>query len=185
MIPYVILAIEDDDDREFIRRLYITYERLMYSEIYKIVRDNWATEDVLQDTIIKLIAKTELLRQLPEKKRINYVISASKNTAYTYAKRKMNRDLLSIEELDDNGKTMCFLWDNVEENLILQDDLKQLFKVWSSLDDRTRYLLEARYVLEKSAMEISKDLGIKPGSVRMALTRARKSAYELILKMKT
>ena len=125
MIPYVILAIEDDDDRDFIRWLYIRYERLMYSEIYKIVQDNWATEDILQDTIVKLIDKIELLKQLPEKKRVNYIISASKNTAYTYAKRKMNRDLLSIEELADNRKSVSFLWDNIEEDLILRDDLKQ------------------------------------------------------------
>lgn len=182
MIPYVILAIEDDDDRDFIRWLYIRYERLMYSEIYKIVQDNWATEDILQDTIVKLIDKIELLKQLPEKKRVNYIISASKNTAYTYAKRKMNRDLLSIEELADNRKSVSFLWDNIEEDLILRDDLKQLSKVWSSLDDRTRYLLEARYILEKSAVEISKDLGIKPGSIRMALSRARQNVYKLITK---
>jgi len=180
MIPYVLLTMEDDDDREFMGRLYITYERLMYSEINRITHNYWATEDILQDTLVKLIDKIELLKQLPEKKRINYVISASKNTAYTYVKKKMNRDLLSIEELDDEGKTVHFALDNVEENIILQDDLKQLSRIWSDLDERTRYLLEARYILEKSAIEIAVDLGIKPSSVRMALTRARQVAYRLI-----
>ena len=30
MIPFVILAIEDDDDREFMKAFFLQYERLMY-----------------------------------------------------------------------------------------------------------------------------------------------------------
>lgn len=38
------------------------------------------------------------------------------------------------------------------------------------------------YILEKSPYEIAANLGIKPDSVRMALTRARKAAYALLAK---
>ena len=39
MIPYVILAIEDESDREYMTALYIEYHRLMYSEIKKLLSD--------------------------------------------------------------------------------------------------------------------------------------------------
>ena len=43
--------------------------------------------------------------------------------------------------------------------------------------------MEAKYILEKSDKEIADELHIKPQSVRMALTRARKNAIELLRKM--
>ena len=41
MIPSIILAIEDDDDREFMTGLYKQYQRLMYREILKVVQETW------------------------------------------------------------------------------------------------------------------------------------------------
>lgn len=65
--------------------------------------------------------------------------------------------------------------------LAYTDELEHLSKVWPKLDWRSRYLLESHYILEKSPYEIA-NLGIKPDSVRMALTRARKAAYALLAK---
>ena len=40
IIPYIILAIEDDGDREFMAWLYIQYQSLLYSEIIRIVQSS-------------------------------------------------------------------------------------------------------------------------------------------------
>ena len=47
MIPYCILVIEDDDDRAFMEQLFVDYHRLMYHEIFKLVHNQWAAEDVM------------------------------------------------------------------------------------------------------------------------------------------
>ena len=57
MIPYCILAIENDDDREFMSSLYIDYKQLMYSEIRKIIKKDCDAEDIMQDVLEKLIDK--------------------------------------------------------------------------------------------------------------------------------
>lgn len=49
MLPICILAIRDDDDRAYMTRLFVKYQRLMYRTIYDILGDKWATEDVLQN----------------------------------------------------------------------------------------------------------------------------------------
>ena len=41
------MALEDDDDREFMQKLYVDYHRLMYSQITKIAKDHWVADDVL------------------------------------------------------------------------------------------------------------------------------------------
>ena len=114
MLPICILAIRDDDDRAYMTRLFVKYQRLMYRTIYDILGDKWATEDVLQTT---------LLRRL---------------------------------------------------------ELDALAQVWPRLDENTRWLLEARYILDYSDGELARELGVKPDSVRMALTRARRKARRLM-----
>ena len=75
MIPISILAIENEDDREFMAKLFETYQRLMYQEIHQIAKDPWLTEDVLYATIVKLIDKISLLRTLSETKGQLYYFS--------------------------------------------------------------------------------------------------------------
>lgn len=180
MIPYIILAIENDSDRDFMSQLYVTYEKLMYSEVGKIAHDPWATEDIVQDTLVKLIDKIGLLRQLPSKKLINYIISASKNTAFNYLKRKENRDILAFDEIELQSKTETPLDRGPEVKIVFEEDLRQLSRIWGKLDERSKYLLEGRYILGKTSAEMAEDLGIKPDSIRMALTRARQTAYKYI-----
>ena len=62
MIPLFILAIENDDDREFMTELYTQYQRLIYHTVRQITQDNWAIDDIVQETLINLIGKIPLLR---------------------------------------------------------------------------------------------------------------------------
>ena len=59
MIPCCILIIEDENDRTFMAELYLQYNRLMYSVIYKIIHDPWTAEDLVQTTLEKLIGNVQ------------------------------------------------------------------------------------------------------------------------------
>ena len=179
MIPYLILAIEDESDREFMTTLYLNYRRLIYSEILKIVPVNWAAGDVYQSTLIKLINKVDELKKKDAAHLINYVIATAKNTSLNYLRDTKKYFAYSFDDFlccpDDDGHSRY-----VEASLIRQEDVEALAKVWPKLDPKIRYILEEKYVLDKSSAEIAQDLGIKPDSVRMALTRARRAALSLL-----
>ena len=181
MVPFCILAIENEDDREFMTRLYLDYSRLMQQQITKIVQDEWAAEDLMQTTLVKLIDKVQDLRTKDRNHLINYIISACKNQARNYMRDKNRHAEYSIDEYLDTPNPHDGA-DEIEMRLAYTDELEHLSKVWPKLDGRSRYLLESHYILEKSPYEIAANLGIKPDSVRMALTRARKAAYALLAK---
>ena len=181
MVPFCILAIENEDDREFMTRLYLDYSRLMQQQITKIVQDEWAAEDLMQTTLVKLIDKVQDLRTKDRNHLINYIISACKNQARNYMRDKNRHAEYSIDEYLDMPNPHDGA-DEIEMRLAYTDELEHLSKVWPKLDGRSRYLLESHYILEKSPYEIAANLGIKPDSVRMALTRARKAAYALLAK---
>ena len=172
MLPLVIMAIEDEDDKAFMTWLYLQYRRLIYSEVRKIVGNTDEAEDLLQSVVEKLIEKLPLLRAMEQSKLVNYIISTAKNTAYNSLRGK-DRGILWEEQeaLADPAPTP-------EDQIIAQEDLYRLARVWIDLDKKTQYLLSAKYILKKSGKEIASDLNMPPDNVRMALVRARRKARQ-------
>ena len=55
MIPYYILAIEDETDRAYMTALFFQYQKLMYSTIQKVTNDHWLIDDIFQTSFEHLI----------------------------------------------------------------------------------------------------------------------------------
>lgn len=179
MIPLVILAIENDDDRAFMEELYSSYQRLMFSETFNLVQDEWEAEDIMQTSLVKLIDKIPLLRSLSRNQLVNYIISTCKNTAYNYIRDNRAPRESQFQEYEDYSSEESD-GHSVELRLIKQEELDCLARIWSKLDLRTALLLEGYYILEKPMSELGAELGIKSDSVRMTLTRARAKAFKLL-----
>ena len=166
MLPICILAIRDDDDRAYMTRLFVKYQRLMYRTIYDILGDKWTKEDVLQTTLLRLIDHLDTLRRLePE--------GLAGDIAVRDSGRHPWLPLDGEPEVPDERQ-------EVEDRVLRRLELDALAQVWPRLDENTRWLLEARYILDYSDGELARELGVKPDSVRMALTRARRKARRLM-----
>lgn len=181
MIPYCILVIEDENDREFMTSLYINYKNLMFVTIHKIVKDVDDAEDLMQDVLEKLIDKIALLRSRNRDQLVNYIISACKYSALNFIRNMGKRQTTALEECIELPET-----DNmdrkIELRIIKDEELDALQRVLPQMDPRTQCLLEGYYFLDKSVAELGSELGIKADSVRMYLSRARKKAFELLQK---
>ena len=181
MIPLIISNIENQVDYDFIEDIYNSYNRLMYSEIVKITKDNWAADDILQSVIVKLIGKVQLLHTLNKPRLINYIVAASRNTAYNYMRK---RNKISEVSFDDEILSNETKQGEIFDGLLLQESIETVHIAWKALDERYRRVLEMRYFLDNTDVEISAELGIRKNSVRMVLTRARNSLKNEIEKLK-
>ena len=170
MIPFVILAIDSQQDQAFMEQLYSQYNRLIFSEINKIVKNRWDAEDIVQTVLVKLIGKISLLQGLDRNRLVNYIIVASRNTAYNYLRdNKRETEFPFDETFDVPDNTLV----SAEERLITMEMIESAGAAWQALDERSRRLLEMRYYLEKTDAEIAQEVGVAADSVRMLLTRAR------------
>lgn len=159
--------------------LYQQYHRLMYWEIYDLLHDQWATEDILQNSLIKLINKIPALREKDRNQQVNYIIATCRNTAKNYLRDTKRHAAYSFDEgfdLPDDQNSQS----EIEWRLIHAEDLQLLSRVFPRLDEKSRYLLEARYMLDMSPKEIAAELNIQANSVRMLLSRARKKAFMMM-----
>ncbi|NCB74536.1 MAG: sigma-70 family RNA polymerase sigma factor [Clostridia bacterium] len=180
MLPSVIALIVDEDDREFMTQLFLKYQRIMFSEINKLISDQWDAEDILQNALIKLCDKVSLLRDLDEHRRICYVISTVRNLAKNHIR---DNHVVSICSFDDDNLNLSDKISDgtdIDNTIIIKEQLKDLASVWNMLDETTQCLLEGKYILLKSDAELGQMLGISPSSIRMMLTRSRRKALWLM-----
>lgn len=172
MISFLLLTIENESDREFMADIFERYSHLMYYKIRNVVHDPWAVDDILQTTVEKLIDKVQTLRKLREDQLASYVATAARNNAYTYLRNKKEFLCFDATEVVDTY--------DIESAVLRKEDINRLAELWNALNERDQYFLSSRYILGMSTKEIAAELGIKPESVRMALTRARREAYRLL-----
>lgn len=71
-------------------------------------------------------------------------------------------------------------------NIVDREMRIEIFReIWPCVPAGARELLERKYILNESDAEIADAMGIGKNSVRMALTRARKTAFSILEKKKS
>lgn len=176
MLPYVILAIENESDRDFMARLYTDYKLLMFSSIKKIINDQDVAEDLIQDVLVKLIEKIDLLRDFEHKRLAAYIVTACKNHARNYIRSLHSKDISSFDDLSYDPPSSIVMEDIVVNKMLLE----RLMERWSELPEHVQELLERKYILLQTDEEMAASMGVKPSSIRMKLTRARKTALAML-----
>ena len=174
LIPAVILAIENESDREYMEQLYCTYKNLMFSEALKYFSYGSLEGDVINDTLIKLINKLQLLQTLDKRALASYIVISVRNTAIDYHRREK---YLSPDGYDDAAASTHTDFQETENAALSKIEIEEFYRLWPELDEKTRSILECKYFLEMSDAEIAGLLEIKQESVRMSLTRARRAAF--------
>lgn len=91
----IIMAIEDDDDREFVEKIFDRYEKNMYFTAYDILRNRADAEDCVQDTFVKIIDKLDCFKKAHEEGNLAKLVAlVCRNTAldrYKGNKRRAKR----------------------------------------------------------------------------------------------
>jgi len=182
MIPMIIMAMEDDDDRTFMINLYERYYPLMYSRARAIVRDEMTAEDMVQDTVVKLIRNIKKVRALGSPVLPSYLVICIKRTCLDYLRHKKVADAHTGESMDDESlhaeyedKTM-----DIEADVLLKLGIEEVKEAFIRLPEQLQDILEYKYLLELDDEEIAKTLGIKKDSVRKYVSRARRATYDLL-----
>lgn len=112
---------------------------------------------------------------------MSYMVVAARNNTYNFLRAQKKSAQVSFEEY--SGQENSASADRqIESGMIAKEEIEEMVRRWSQLDERSKHLLEGKYILGKSDEALAEELSIKPASVRMALTRARQNAYQILTK---
>ena len=175
-----LLTLHTVEEKRFMRDLYNEYKGLMLSTAKKYVVDHQAAEDIVQDSLVKLMQKIDVLLPLQCCTLAAYIVSTVRNTAIDHLRaRGVEANRISPLSLDD-----LYMEPSSEERLdeaaIQKENLEKLKAIWPALSETDRFLLERKYLAGDTDLDIAQVLGCKPSSVRMKLTRARRCVINLL-----
>lgn len=181
MIVFMNTAMPDVSDREFMVNIYESYVRLMYSTAQTICSQHSDCEEVVQDCFLKLIPKVGFLRTLPEKNMVYYLMATVRNTAYSLLRQQRRNQNLKITLRDKLEETSIEDENPVESRFLLTEQFEELVDCWKYLSEEEQFLLEGRYFLDFTDQQMAAQIGCKPSSIRMKLTRTRRKMQQYLL----
>lgn len=180
MLAFICAIAAEPSDREFMMQLYLDYERLMYATAQKYVSDPEAVQDVVQESLLRLIPKVPFLREQEECIYVNYIAATVRNTAINTLRKLGVRSSLFCSLEDQAEHVSPEPGPSPEESLLRAEQREELARLWDRLREEDRLLLEGKYILGCRDAELADTLGCKESSIRMKLTRARRRALRLI-----
>lgn len=168
------------DDKDFMLRLYQEFKPLMFATARRYISNPSDCEDVVQDSIVKLIEKIDTLRGKDRCILGSYIVFTIRNTAINYLRRQ--------NVINAHSGSLALQYDELESTELSLDELMslaerraKLSEIWDQLPEEDRVLLGGKYILGYADRELAAQLNCKPSSIRMKLTRARRKAFKLLV----
>lgn len=183
-----IEKITTPENTAFIEQLYQEYKYLMYASMKKYINELEVIEDILHDCMIRLIPKASVLLHMEKPAVITYLMYTDRNTTFNYLKHKAlesNYLTFDMREVCEELQTETMDGRSVESQIIQDNEANQFRKMLMELPERDQEILIRKYYLDETNPEIAKYMGCKPDSVRMLLTRARRSMLNVLRKEKS
>ncbi|ODT01394.1 MAG: hypothetical protein ABS52_16750 [Gemmatimonadetes bacterium SCN 70-22] len=161
--------------RELVRR----YERPVFSLIFRMVRDREASEDLAQDTFIKVLNHIDKYR--PEFKLSSWLFKIANNVAIDYL-RKRQLDTISIDgsphalsaaEVEATSFDVVARQESALEEMEARELGSAIERAIQGLRPEYRASIMLRHVEGRSYEEIAATLDLPLGTVKTYIHRAR------------
>lgn len=169
----------DRTSRAFMADLYDTYGRLMEAVAWRCCADPILREDVIQESLLRLLPKAALLRSLEARALQCYLAVTIRNTAASLLRDQARHQAVlvpwdgRVEEVTDQTATP-------EGQLLSREEWDDLEALWRQLPQGDRTILAGRYLHGRTSRELAQELGCTDNCVRMRLTRARRRAAGML-----
>ena len=176
MLPIIFLLLEDETDRQFMENLYAQYHRLMYAQALEVLRQSQAAEDAVSESLLALIKKISLLRTFDSARLRSYVVVTVKHLSITMLNKRQREKIdsgVTLEDLADAGR--------VDDRLLEEAGVERIRQAIRALPPREKDIMLMKYFREMTDEEIAEEIGVRPVSVRVHLSRARKHLAQLLL----
>ena len=167
----------DNESNDFLEELYKRYCRLMRYIIHKLSGSDALTDEAIQETLIRLMKRTDLLKTLHPRALETYIVKTTKCATLLLLKEAQRR---SYYELDVLEETELPSPETPETRYLEKEEIQELAGALSGLSKRDQDLLYFRYILDMPTAEIAKVMGIKRKSLPQYLMLAKRRALKLL-----
>lgn len=161
--------------------LWEKYNKQIFANVLKIVRNIDDADDIVQDTFVKAFNALHTFNQTYPFPAWLYKIAS--NTCIDYFRRKRIRPI-SIENMNVHGGDIYDIIPDasipIDIHIINSERKESLMKAIQQLPDRYKECIQLRHFEELTYEEISQKMNLPLGTIKITLFRARKMLHSLL-----
>lgn len=183
MLSFIISSASPKDKKDFYTRLYKTYYPLMAHTAYKVANGGVNVDDVVQDTLLKLLKQYDRLREKSDSALAFHIVLVTKTTAIDALRKKYRDAKWSYYGTEDDFSVIFTDSITPEDILIKREEHGGRMLALDQLPESQRDLLLYKYVLELKNDELARLYGTSEANIRQMLSRTRRKLCKLLEEM--
>ncbi len=163
------------------KEIYNEFYKFVYGAIIFIVKEHAATEDIIQESFLKIIRSVPELDG--ENKLKAWIKVVVRNTVFNYLKKqKKIRNEVDVDSIFINDSiNFATTTDTIHTEIELKEMINVVEKYLNQLKPEYKILIELRWKKEMSYKEIAAYLEINEPLVKVKLHRARESIKQKMI----
>ena len=173
----ILTTIDSNEEKAKLEELYKKYRGLMLHIAMQILKDKELAEDVLSDSVIKIIRHRQKIFALNCYQQQLYIVNIIKTTSLDLLKKIKNSP---IDDTNDISETIPDNDITLLDEVVAKEGFEAIKKIIKSLPDSLREVAYLNLINEHSHEEIAGILGISSSASKMRLTRAKKAMREAL-----
>ena len=168
----LISRFQSGDENAYIELVNRFKDRLT-NFVYYFLKDEEQTEDVVQETFIKLYEKK--LYYIKIAKFSTWIYTIARNLANTELRKKSRRKIVYLSQMSNQKKDYDLIADDPGLNKEIENKffLKKIYAAIDNLPENYKTVIILRDIQELSYDEISNIISVPLGTVKSRINRAR------------
>ena len=179
----LVKRFQNGDERAYIE-LVKRYKDRLLNFVYRYLNSYEQSEDVVQDTLMKLYTSAHMYREIA--KFSTWIFTIAANLAKSELRRLKRRRVVSIHTMGFDDKEYEIPSDSYDPARETESNYgeKQIQQAIDTLPDQFKTVIILREVQQLSYEEISRILGISIGTVKSRINRGRLRLQKMLKDLK-
>lgn len=173
----LLLMIEDENDRNKLEELYLTYAKELYYVSYQILHNHHDAQDVLQNAFLKISKYLNKIGEIRCKKTHGYLVIIVRNLSFD--RYHENKKAVPVDFLDKSQEESGYDT-SLEEHVLNLERGKEFAKALAGINSGYADMLTLKYYYEYSNAEIADLFNLSYDVVCVRLNRARAALKKLL-----
>ncbi len=181
MFLFLVSMLEEDRDREIFEKIYIKYLTIMRNEALACTKKESITEDLVQESFIKVINNFELFKTLLPPQQVTYLRRTVHSVSIDYLRaNKAEMELVSLDDSNINEQDVDdYAYDPLD--LYMKNaTYEKLGNAMLRLSPQERLLIQYRYFHNLSEQQLADTLRINKRNISSYISRAKKRLAQLV-----
>lgn len=179
LIPFVILAIPEEETRSFMENLYKKHGLLMRDVARSFFKSAADADDIVSDSCVRLIQHVDVLKGLSEWELKSYIVSTVRHMGIDHYRKQHRLQELFVPS-SEALETLSADTPEPDQKILLEEELSRVLRAIRTLQPNVQCIMRMKFSCEMTDREIAEEMGLSVNSIAKYISRARKRLIEIL-----